>query len=182
MTSYKHGKVPCKGVANQMKPHTKAAAASAAIWALVLSSGFILGPIVIGLANGAGLSEEIIATKLVAGVGLFPLLFFGLWAWGTFFKKNPITGAQISPSDCFPVAATTKQESISARSSPPAKAGKWNYVGIGVGAFMLLFAFLPQMISGTLRNGYLGAALWVGVIICCSINIFRANAKNENNR
>ena len=160
-----------------MKPHTKAAAASAAIWALVLSGGFILGPIVFGLANGAGLSGEVIAVKLVAGVGLFPLFFFGLWAWGAFSKKDPITGAQITPTNSAPLATTTKQTNISDKSSPPAKAGKWNYIGIGVGAFMLLFAFLPQMIGGTLRNGYLGAALWVGVIIYCSLNIFRARGK-----
>jgi hypothetical protein len=52
---------------------------------------------------------------------------------------------------------------------------KWNYIGIGVGAFMLLFLFLPQFINGTLENiYYLGAAFWIGVIIYCSINITRA--------
>ena len=165
-----------------MKAHTKAAAKSAAIWALVLSGGLILSPIVISLASGAGLSGEVIATKLVAGVGLFPILFVGLWAWGALSKRNPITGAQIKPTDSSPLAAPTLQEKISVEGSPPAKAGKWNYVGIGVGAFMLLFLFLPQMIGGTLRNGYLGAAFWVGVIIYCTLNIVRASGKNEDKR
>lgn len=158
-----------------MKPHTKAAAASAAKWALGLSAGFVLGPIVIGLASGIGLSGKIIAEKLIVGIAWFPILFFGLWAWGAFSKKDPITGVPIQRDDSAPVAARAVQKNISTENAQPAKAGKWNYIGIGAGVFMLLFLFLPQIVSGTLANQYyLGAAFWVGVIIYCSLNISRA--------
>lgn len=52
------------------------------------------------------------------------------------------------------------------------KNDKWNYIGIGTGVFMLLFLFLPQIISGSLANQYyIGVAFWVGVIIYCFLNI-----------
>lgn len=74
-----------------MNKRTKAAAASAAKWALILSGAFILGPIIIGLAGGTGLSGKIVAEKLVIGIAWFPILFFGLWAWGAYSKKDPLT-------------------------------------------------------------------------------------------
>lgn len=51
----------------------------------------------------------------------------------------------------------------------------WNYVGIGVGLLMLLFLFLPPIVSGTLASQYyLGVAFWIGIIIYCFRNISRS--------
>lgn len=45
---------------------------------------------------------------------------------------------------------------------------------------MLLFLFLPEVISGKLASQYyLGAAFWVGVIIYCSISISRAKRSKQ---
>jgi len=63
-----------------MKPHAKAAAVTAVKWAAGLSAGFILGPIVMGLASGTAVSGKLIAEKLVVGIVWFPILFFGLWS------------------------------------------------------------------------------------------------------
>ena len=41
-----------------VKPHTKAAAVTAVKWAAGLSAGFILGPIVMGLASGTAAPGE----------------------------------------------------------------------------------------------------------------------------
>lgn len=156
-----------------MKPHTKAAAATVVKWAAGLSAGFILGPIVMGLASGTAVPGKLIAEKLIVGIVWFPILFFGLWAWGALSKKNPVTGAAIDFEKEQPEAsATTNKGGNFVASKTPSK---WNYVGIGAGAFMLLFLFLPQIISGTLANQYyLGAAFWVGVIIYSSLNILKA--------
>ncbi len=51
-----------------MKSHTRASAATAVKWALGLSAGFILEPIVIALTSGTALSGELIAQKLVVGI------------------------------------------------------------------------------------------------------------------
>ena len=158
-----------------MRPHTKAAASTAAKWALGLSAGFILGPIVIGLASGTELSGELIAEKIIVGIALIPILFFGLWAWGALSKKDPVTGVAIETNKGTTETPVAIQETGTLEDSTHSKANKWNYVGIGAGAFMLFFLFLPQFISGTLANlYYLGAAFWVGVIIYCSLNILRA--------
>lgn len=159
-----------------MKPQTKAAAVTAVKWAAGLSAGFILGPIVMGLASGTVVPGKLIAEKLIVGIAWFPILFFGLWAWGALSKKNPVTGAALD-SEKVPTEApaTTNKVSNPDDSAPSKKPNKWNYVGIGAGVFMLLFLFLPQIISGTLANQYyLGAAFWVGVIIYSSLNILRA--------
>lgn len=158
-----------------MKSHTRAAAATAVKWALGLSSGFILGPIVFALTSGAALSGELVAQKLIIGIAWFPILFFGLWAWGALSKKDPITGAEVETVKRTSETPKTIQEADIHGDSTHSKPNKWNYIGIGMGAFMLLFLFLPQIINGTLANIYfLGAAFWVGVIIYCSINILRA--------
>ena len=78
-----------------MKPHTKATAATAAKWALGLSAGFILGPIVVGLASETELSGGLIAEKLIVGIALIPILFFGLSVWEAISKKGPVAGTAI---------------------------------------------------------------------------------------
>lgn len=159
-----------------MKPHTKAAAVTAVKWAAGLSAGFILGPLVMGLASGTTVPGKLIAEKLVVGIFWFPILFFGLWAWGALSKKNPVTGADLDSEQLqTETPATTNKDSKPDYSEPSTKPNKWNYVGVGAGVFMLLFLFLPEIISGTLANQYyLGAAFWVGVIIYSSLNILRA--------
>jgi len=154
-----------------MKPHTKAAAVTAGKWAAGLSAGFIMGPIVMGLASGTAVPRKLIAEKLIVGIVWFPILFFGLWA--ALSKKNPVTGAALDSEKVKTEASATtnKVGNIVASKTP----SKWNYVGIAAGAFMLLFLFLPQIISVTLANQYyLGAAFWVGVMIYSSLNILRA--------
>jgi hypothetical protein len=158
-----------------MKSHTQAAAVIAAKWALGLSAGFILGPIVMRFGSGIEIPGNMVAQRLVFGIAWFVIIFFCLWVWGTLSKKNPVTGAkfetEVEPTDTQ--ASVQKVGNIESSNSTPAS--KWNYVGIGVSVFMLLFLFLPQIISGTLANQYyLGAAFWVGVIIYSSLNILRA--------
>lgn len=158
-----------------MKPHVKAAAASAAKWAIWLSAGFILGPVVIGFAGGGGITGKVIAEKLIVGIACFPIIFIGLWVWGILSKKNPMIGAAIQRAESMSTAQTTMRKSLSIENTAPKKPSPWNYVGIGVGVFMLLFLFLPQIINGTLANQYyLGAVFWVGMIIYCAFNISRA--------
>jgi hypothetical protein len=162
------------------KPHIKKAAISAAVWAAGLCGGFILGPLFIGLPGGAGISPEEIAKKLVAAVFLFPIIFVVVWLWGIFMKK----GTAVQPSQQHSIDLESTTPAIPTPESPHAiqkedlrakKPGPWNYVWIGVGAFMLLFLFLPRAIRGTLESQYyLGAAFWIGVIIYCCIKISRA--------
>jgi|GEM_PF-6988180 len=158
-----------------MKPHIKAAAASAAKWAFGLSAGFVLGPIVFSLAGGVEISGEVVAMKLITGIAMLPILFIGIWVWGTFSKKDPMTGTAIQLAEPTTEVSVNVRESASLENMAPKKPSKWNYVGSGVGIFMFLFLFLPEIINGTLANQYyLGAAFWVGVIIYCSLNIFQA--------
>ncbi len=158
-----------------MKPQTKAAAVTAVKWAAGLSAGFILGPIVMGLASGTEVPGRLIAEKLIVGIVWFPILFFGIWVWGALLKKNPVTGAALdSKTEAMETPPTSNMVDNHVSTPPSGKPNKWNYVGIGTGVFMLLFLFFPQLISGTLANQqYLGAAFWVGVIIYCTINISR---------
>lgn len=158
-----------------MKPHVKTAATSALKWAFRLSACFVLGPIVIGLAGGGGVTGKMIAEKLVVGIACFPILFIGLWVWGVFPKKDPMVGAAIQRAESMSTAPPTMRKESSLESAPPKKLTPWNYIGLGVGGFMLLFLFLPQIVNGTLANQYyFGAAFWVGVIIYCAFNISRA--------
>ncbi len=158
-----------------MKPQTKAAAVTAVKWAAGLSAGFILGPIVMGLASGTEVPGRLIAEKLIVGIVWFPILFFGIWVWGALLKKNPVTGAALdSKTEATETPPTANMADNHVSTPPSGKPNKWNYVGIGTGVFMLLFLFLPKLISGTLANQqYLSAAFWVGVIIYCTINILR---------
>lgn len=158
-----------------MEIHTKAAAITAFKWSAGLSSGFVLGPIIMGLASGTAMPEKLIAEKLIVGIYWFPILFLGFWGWGMLTKKNPANGGTLdSKPDTIEAPPTANMTGIHVNSSSR-KPSKWNYVGIGAGAFMLLFLFLPQIISGAIANQYyLGAAFWVGIIIYCTINISRA--------
>lgn len=70
-----------------MKSLTKAAAASAAKWALGLSFGYTFGPIALAFLSGVELSGNFLAKKVVTGFALFPVLFIGLWIWKSFQKK-----------------------------------------------------------------------------------------------
>ena len=139
-----------------MKPHVAKAAISALKWALGLSLGYILGPIVYNLACGVENTSDFIALRLVTGVFLFPVIFLVMWMWGI-KTKNKL------PAD--PQKAASAPKAVS----------KWNYAGIGAGIFMLLFLFVPEMLKGTLeKQYYLGGAFWIGVIILCTVNIIRA--------
>ncbi len=142
-----------------MKTQTKSAAISALKWAAGLTAGFIAGPVLIGLSGGSGLSSEKIAMKFIVGVVWFPILFFGLWAWGTFSKKDPLVSGHTS----------------STKTNANKKPSKWNYISIFAGICMLLFIFLPDIIEGTLAgNYYLGVIFWIVVITYCIRNILQA--------
>ncbi len=80
-----------------------------------------------------------------------------------------------APQSTISLTPTEEYPATPQRAEPFAKKPSlWNYVGIGVGTFMLLFLFIPQVMSGTLATQYyLGAAFWGGVIIYCSIKISR---------
>lgn len=56
----------------------------------------------------------------------------------------------------------------------PVKAGVWNYVVICVGVLLLLFVFLPQMVSGAFEGSLFGVIFWIGLIAYCLRNILRA--------
>jgi len=144
-----------------LKTKTKTAAISALKWAAGLTAGFIIGPTVVILANGQGDTGGMIAEKLVVGIAWFPILFFGLWAWGTFSKKNPLVSNHTS-------STTTNNTSNK-------KPSKWNYISIFAGICLLLFVFLPDVINGTLAGQYyLGGLFWLVVIIYCTRNILQA--------
>jgi len=144
-----------------LKTKTKTAAISALKWAAGLTAGFVIGPTVVILANGQGDTGGMIAEKLVVGIAWFPILFFGLWAWGTFSKKDPLVSNHTS--------STTTNNTSNKNPS------KWNYISIFAGICLLLFVFLPDVINGTLAGQYyLGALFWLVVIIYCTRNILQA--------
>ncbi|HRR41758.1 MAG TPA: hypothetical protein P5244_11050 [Syntrophales bacterium] len=165
-----------------MKPHVAAAAISALKWALGLSLGFILGPILINLAGGEENTGNFVAQKLMAGIALFPILFIGIWIWGINTKKNSPSnnpaqsrGSPVSIHPNYSPPRPTNYSIPQKATSAPKTINKWNYAGIGAGIFMLLFLFVPEMLKGTLeKQYYLGGAFWIGVIILCSVNIIRA--------
>lgn len=55
-------------------------------WALGLSAGFALAPLLIGLING-NINERFIAEKLIVGIVVFPVLFVVIWL-RTIFQQN----------------------------------------------------------------------------------------------
>ncbi len=131
-----------------MKPHVAAAAISALKWALGLSLGYILGPILINLAGGEENTGNFVAQKLISGIALFPVLFIGIWIWGINTKKNSPANisaqTRSSPLNAPPYLSSPspKKYSTHIKAEPSTRAiNKWNYVGIGAGIFMLLFLF-----------------------------------------
>ena len=171
-----------------MKPHVAAAAISALKWALGLSLGYILGPILVNLAGGEENTGNFVAQKLISGIALFPVLFIGIWIWGINTKKNSPANisaqTRSSPLNAPPYLSSPSPQKYSThiKAEPSTRAiNKWNYVGIGAGIFMLLFLFVPEMLKGTLeKQYYLGGAFWVGVIILCTVNIIRAKKYGDN--
>ena len=160
-----------------MKPHVKTAAVSALKWAALLSAGLILGPMLMAVVVGgssAGRLGELFAQKLVVGIFWFPILFIGIWvasssAMRVATKDTSLTGGSTdtSASPSPPTAPIVVVQTVS----------KWTYVWLGVGIFMLLFLFLPEIISGTLaRQYFLGVVFWLGVIIYCGKKIIRGRA------
>lgn len=142
-----------------LKAQTKSAAISALKWAAGLSASFIIGPTVVILANGQGDTGGMIAEKLMVGIAWFPIPFFGLWAWGTFSKKDPLASGHTS----------------STKTNTNKKPSKWNYISIFAGICMLLFIFVPDMINGTIAGQYyLGVIFWLAVIIYSTRNILQA--------
>ena len=175
-----------------MKSHVKASALSAAKWAFWLCAAFILAPLVIGLASGVGVNGKLLAEKLAVGVLLFPLLFAWFWLYGIFKRKVPITGLPM-PERREPSLQSTSTQPAATKVSAPTqerttkavqvvkKPSIWNFVAIAVGAFMILFLFVPQLVSGTLApQYYLGAAFWVGVIVYCWLNIKRTGHRRDS--
>jgi len=138
--------------------------------------------------RGKQINGNLIAQKIVTAIALYLVLFLGIWVWGIFGRKHSGgTGniestprsrtPEVTISTPSPANQTTTAENAFASRKP----NKWNYVGIGTGAFMLLFLFIPEVVKGTLANQYyLGGAFWVGVIIFCSINIARAKTRTSS--
>lgn len=169
-----------------MKPNTVASAGKAAKFSLVASSAFIVAPIIVHVASGIEVTGGFLAQKLVIGIFLFPVIFLVIWAYRS-ARQIDIAPAIQSPSsvpiDESPInnpnigMVTTKQsqapvtsETMFNRPSP------WNYVMIAVGVSMLLFMFLPVVLSGNIATQhYLSAAFWVGVIAYCAMNIKNAS-------
>ena len=79
-----------KGQGAALKKPSKNAAITALKWATGLTTGFILGPILVVLIYGTSDFGGMIAEKLIVGIFMFPILFLGFWAWGTFTKKDPL--------------------------------------------------------------------------------------------
>lgn len=155
-----------------MKTRTKTAAISALKWAAGLTAGFIIGHTVVILANGQGDPGEMIAEKLVVGIAWFPILFLGLWAWGTFSKKDPLVSNSSPDNQAVESAITNKNSHDRCKNKKPSK---WNYISICAGILMLLFIFLPDMINGTLAGQYnIGGLFGIIVIIYCTRNILQA--------
>lgn len=152
---------------------------TAAGWAFGLCAGYVLGPLLLQVGAATGVSEKDLAMRLVSVVVLFPVLFIGFWIYE---KKKQ---RQILPNSPGAATATESNHSTSQESSPVVEPGsqtrtpsKWNYVAIAVALFMLVFLFVPKIVSGQLANQYyLGAAFWVGVLIYCTLNLKRSKAK-----
>jgi hypothetical protein len=153
-------------------------------WALYVSATYIVIPLavefIIGLAGGNGVDKQMIEQRLNVGMWILPIGFTIFWLMSMLTKKDPVTRAplqsneQDSPSSNDPQDAQT----ILASSQPKiltTKARAWNYAGIGFSVFMLIFIFIPKLLKGSTSGEHLlGTAFWVGVIIYCSLKIFRA--------
>lgn len=162
---------------NAMKQHVRESAISAAKWAFMLSAAIVLGPLLVGVAGGGGVDGNLIAQKLMAGLGSFPILFIGFWVYGIFTKKEPVTGMSMQPLTQQTIPPQSQSSIVTSTQvhTAPEKPSVWNYIWGGIGLFMLLFLFLPEIVNGTLADQYyIGAAFWIGVIIYCFVNISRS--------
>ncbi len=75
-----------------IEPYIRTSSISEIKWAIGLSSAFILGPLFIGIGIGAGVAGTAFAEKLLVGILWFLLFFGGLWLYGIFSHKDPLTG------------------------------------------------------------------------------------------
>src|SRR4051812_15234640 len=112
-----------------MKPRIKTTGVAAAKWTVALSAAIILGPLFMGLAASVDISAETIAQKLLVALVSFPIIFVVIWICGIFTRKDITAGIT-------PIAASTN--GIPKTGDSNKRAGLWNYVWIGIGAFMLL--------------------------------------------
>ena len=82
-----------------MKLQSKSVATSALWWAFMLSAASIIVPVIFALIDGKENFGGFVATKLVTGIGMFPIIFIFVFIWGFFSKKDPITGIDISTTN-----------------------------------------------------------------------------------
>jgi hypothetical protein len=83
--------------------------------------------------------------------------------------------------DLPPISESESIANMASSSTPaaPLKAGRWNHIGVGIGAFALVFVFLIPVVNGTFSGSHLPSViLWGCVIIYCSRNISRAKKKS----
>lgn len=168
-----------------MKPSTRASAVKAAKYALIASTSFIVAPIVVHIASGIEVTGGLLAEKLVVGIAQFPIFFLIIWVYRLVRHSDAAgtgdtSSVQIVKDSGINSEATKntpKRAQVSqAPDAEPIRASSWNYVAIAVGVSLLLFMFLPQVLSGTIATQhYLSAAFWVGVITYCVINIRNAS-------
>src|SRR3954463_15601811 len=127
-----------------MKPHIKTAGITAAKWAAGLSAAVILGPFFMGLAVSVDISAEAMAQKLLVAAFSFPIIFVVIWSYGIVTRKVVTAGITIQPPHATPGApqatnpATplpTSTNDIPNTADSDKKAGPWNYIWIGIGAF-----------------------------------------------
>jgi len=161
---------PTKGTT--MKLHVKKAAISAAKWALLLSAGIALVPLISSFLMGISIDPVVAGQKFAVGIVFLPILFIVFWVFGIISKKDMMTRIDITPSSSRSETVISELSTEKTTDILNRKISTWNYVGIGVGAFMLFFVFLPQVVSGKVpEQYYIGAAFWVGIIIYCFVNI-----------
>jgi hypothetical protein len=153
-----------------MKPHTKAAAVTAVKWAAGLSAGYILAPIIVHLGSGTAVPEKLIAEKLIGGIVWFPILFFGLWAWGALSKKNPVTGAAIDSEKVQTKApAATEVQGMSKTGPTPLLPPKVESAAPIVGKQQTVIDEDPiyTAIAKELETGVADKGLWIRLFAEC---------------
>lgn len=108
-----------------MKSQAKAAA-SAAKWAFGLSFGYTIGPIAFRLVDGAELSGNFLAQKVVTGVALLPVLFISLWIWKSIRGKELAAAGSDQAEQLVKSSALHEKakSSLFSDSAPPNLTGK----------------------------------------------------------
>jgi len=164
--------------------YAKEAAKRSIKWAIYASATSIVIPLsvefVIGLAGGNSVDRQMIEQRLNVGIWILLIGFIIFWLWSMLTRKDPITRAPLQSNEqTGPSSNDTRDTQTILSPSQPiiltTKARVWNYAGIGVSAFMLIFIFIPKLLNGSMPEQYLfGAAFWVGVIIYCSLKMVRA--------